>query len=59
MLESSSRRDVSVISSRLECGAVGEGFGGLVACGSSRAFSEKESDRRIIGARGARSGDSR
>lgn len=51
MLESSSRRGVLVILSRLECGEVGDGFGGLVVCGSSRAFSEEER-KRSIGARG-------
>lgn len=54
MLESSSRRGVLVILSRLECGEVGDGFGGLVACGSSRAFSEEERKRRRIGARGGK-----
>lgn len=54
MLELSSRRGVLVILSRLECGEVGDGFGGLVACGSNRAFSEEERKRRTIGARGGK-----
>lgn len=54
MLESSSRRGVLVILSPVECGEVGDGFGGSVACGSSRAFSEEERKRRIIGARGGK-----